>query len=79
MHEDSDLLGKIVRPRKCLVAVWANVWPLLSMSADMSRRPDKSALTANESDEAISAKKDETRPGKIAARKRRTVSSALSV
>jgi hypothetical protein len=46
----------------------------------MSRRPGKvSAYTASESDEAIDAKEDETGEGKIAARRRRTVSSALAV
>ena len=41
---NDDLLSEIVRSGKRLIAVWANVWPLLSVGAHMSSRPNKSAL-----------------------------------
>jgi exopolysaccharide biosynthesis protein len=33
-----DILCKIVRPRKCLVAIRANIGPLLSVCSNMSKR-----------------------------------------
>lgn len=59
-----NLLRQVIGSGESLVAVGADVWPLLGMRAHVPSRPNQSALICNQWDgERVGAKRDETSPG----------------